>query len=122
MLVNRQIISVKGQPMHWRASGHKYGAKPVTIDGIRFASTKEGNRFAELKLLARAGEITSLQLQPVFEYRIRNQPIFKYVADFAYFTREGQQIIEDVKGVRTPLYKLKKKIIEAEYGITIMEL
>jgi hypothetical protein len=48
--------------------------------------------------------------------------MFTYIADFTYFEKDGQQVIEDVKGVRTPVYRLKKKIIEAEYGIAITEI
>lgn len=102
---------------------HKYGAKPVVIDGIRFASTKEGKRYAELKLLAKAGEIRCLELQTSFDFSIGGRHIFTYVADFSYFdVASGRTIIEDVKGVRTPVYKLKKKIIEAHHGIEITEI
>jgi hypothetical protein len=101
---------------------HKYGAVPVTIDGIRFASKKEGKRYAELKILAKAGEIRGLELQPEFLIRIRGDNIFTYKADFSYRTREGHRVVEDVKGVRTPLYRLKKKIVEAIYDIEIVEI
>ena len=46
---------------------NKYKAKPLTVDGIRFASQREGSRYRELKLLEKAGQITGLELQPVFE-------------------------------------------------------
>jgi hypothetical protein len=101
---------------------HKYGAKAVTIDGIRFASTKEGKRYAELKLLAKAGEINSLTLQPEFDFKVNGKKIFTYVADFSYFDRKDREIIEDVKGVRTPVYLLKKKLIESYHDIEITEI
>lgn len=101
---------------------HKYGAKVVTIDGVRFASTKEGKRYAELKLLARAGEINGLELQPRFPFHLNGELMFTYVADFAYYERGGKRIIEDTKGFRTPIFKLKKKIIETSFGITITEV
>jgi hypothetical protein len=105
---------------------HKYGAEPITIDGIRFASKREAKRYGELKLLAKAGEIMGLEIQPEFPWALHNVPIFVYRADFAYWIKpklgEMKKIIEDVKGVRTPLYKLKKKIIETEYFIEITEI
>jgi hypothetical protein len=101
----------------------KYGAKPVVIDGIRFASTHEGKRYAELKLLAKAGEINGLELQPKLNIWIGGKLVFSYIADFSYSDRKtGKTIFEDAKGVRTPVYKLKKKIIEAHYGIEIVEI
>lgn len=101
--------------------GHKYRAKPVVIDGIRFASTKEGKRYAELKLLAKAGEIKSLEVQPSFDFSIDGKHIFTYVADFSY-SKGGRFIVEDVKGIRTPVYKLKKKIIEIHHDVEITEI
>lgn len=95
------------------------------IDGIRFASIREGNRYAELKLLAKAGEICGLELQPVFEFEVHGNKVFKYIADFSYWTlRNGEpaRVVEDVKGVKTPLYRLKKRIIEAAYSIEIREV
>jgi len=100
---------------------HKYAAKSVVIDGIRFASTKEGTRYQELKLLFRAREISELQLQPKFGININGQQICWYTADFRYFSH-GKEIVEDVKGVRTPVYKLKKRLVEAVYGIKITEV
>ena len=101
----------------------KYGAQAVVIDGIRFASTKEGKRYAELKLLAKAGEINGLELQPKFLFKLRGAPVFTYIADFSYWTHNGRdRVVEDVKGIRTPLYRLKKKIIEIEHNIEITEV
>lgn len=107
-------------------SQHKYGAKATTVDGIRFASQKEARRYQELRLLERAGEVFHLLLQP--EYQLETVAVGSgvrrtlgvYRADFAYTTRSGD-VIEDVKGFKTPLYKWKKKHVEAQYGITILE-
>lgn len=98
----------------------KYRAIPTMIDNIRFASKKEAGRYCYLKWMLKVGRIRNLQIQPELEFWIDDKPIFKYRADFSYF--EGAQPVwEDVKGVRTPLYKLKKKIIEAHYKIQIRE-
>jgi hypothetical protein len=105
---------------------HKFNAVPTVVDGIRFASKAEAKRYAELKLLERAEEIASLALQPKF---FLNAPdtkggyvvIGEYRADFAYWKR-GAFIVEDVKGVKTDLYRWKKKHAEAEHGIKIVEI
>ena len=107
------------------AKRHKYGAKAVTIDGIRFASKKEGKRYGELKLLAKAGEINALHIQHEFNVEINGHKVFTYFADFSYWQGDddgGRMHYEDVKGVRTPVYKLKKRIVEAVYGIEITEI
>jgi hypothetical protein len=114
----RNIVKQAIQPKR-----HKYGAQAVVIDGIRFASKKEGKRYAELKLLAKAGEINGLELQPELPVASPNGTlIFTYKADFSYWTKAGKRVIEDVKGVRTPVYRLKKKIIEVLYGFEIVEI
>jgi hypothetical protein len=111
------------------ASKHKYHAKPKMVDGIRFASTAEARRYQELKMLEHAGEVTDLELQPKFPIYVcgrRNGELVKvctYIADFRY--RKGPTgllVIEDVKGVRTPVYRLKRKMVEAQYDIRIQEV
>ena len=98
----------------------KFGAKPVPIDGHRFPSKAEGARYQTLKLLERAGKITGLTLQPRFPMIVSGITIGHYVADFEYL--EGDvRIVEDVKGMKTPLYRWKKKHFEAQYGLKIRE-
>ena len=98
----------------------KYNARATTIDGIRFASKAEAARYTELKLLQEAGEIEALELQPRFEiWSAINQIANKidrihYIADFKYF-QDGRTIVEDVKGVLTPVYRMKKKMFLAGY-------
>ena len=100
---------------------HKYRAKVTVIDGIRFDSKKEARRYTELKLLERAGKIKELKLQPVFllqEGFYRNGKAVRqitYRADFEYLDEKGQRIVEDVKGVETQVYKLKKKLFLKKY-------
>ncbi len=104
---------------------HKYsvGAKERrTVDGIVFASIKEANRYGELKLMQDYGEIAHLELQPKFPLEVCGTVVANYIADFRYVDCRGKNtIIEDVKGVRTPVYKLKKKLVEAIYDIRIKE-
>ena len=102
---------------------NKYRNIKTTIDGITFASKKEGNRYRELLLLQRAGEISELELQPVFDLLINGIKIGKYIADFKY--REGSQgkyIVEDCKGIKTPVYRLKAKMVKAIHNIDIQEI
>lgn len=110
----------------------KYHAKPTIVDGIRFASKAEARRYQELKMLEKAGRIRNLKLQPklplVFypagaSRRVVN--VGSYIADFWYLAVDGgveRPVLEDVKGVKTPVYRLKKKMVEAIYGITITEV
>ncbi len=104
-------------------SKSKYGNIKTVIDGITFDSRKEAARFCELKLLQRAGKIDGLTCQVPFEVRLNGEKICVYVADFRYLDLETTgYVIEDVKGMRTPVYKLKKRLVEAQYGIVITEI
>ncbi len=112
-----------------RRNGHKYGAIPTTVDGIRFQSKAEAHRYQELRLLEKAGHIKGLELQPKFPIHVAHHrcgeltQVCVYIADFRY--REGPRgllKVEDVKGICTPVYKLKKKMVEAQYGIQITEI
>ena len=101
---------------------NKYSNKKVILDNIKFDSKREGNRYMELKILEEAGLIKELELQKEFEL----QPRFKkngktyrkisYKADFYYFDNHlGRYVVEDVKGFKTEVYKLKKKLFEYVY-------
>ena len=110
----------------------KYGNKKVRIGGYVFDSKKEANRYLHLKARLDAGEISHLEIQPVFKlcgrdgqplrYDSGRQP--KYIADFSYF--DGQKrVVEDVKSpaTRTPQYKLKKAIVQSMYpAVRIVEV
>jgi len=106
----------------------KYGAEKKEVNGKRFDSTKEANRYIDLAMLQDAKHITDLELQP--EYRIFVTPLAgvcpvsvgSYFADFRY-REAGESVVEDVKSkaTATPVYRLKKKLVEALYGITITE-
>jgi hypothetical protein len=99
----------------------KYGAKRTTVDGITFHSAGEARRYQELRLLEKAGEISDLELQPVFSLSVMGGEIGKYIADFQYWdTREGAQVVEDFKGFDTPLGKWKRKHAERQHGISVL--
>jgi hypothetical protein len=104
----------------------KYGAKPVMIDGIRFASQAEGRRYGVLKLLERTGEITNLELQTVVILaegvkvpgELRKRPAIRYIADFSYTDKYGHRVIEDCKGVETPVFRIKRHLLALQ-GIKV---
>lgn len=109
---------------------NKFHAKRTTVDGETFDSKREAARWCELKLLEKAGQIRRLRRQP--EFLLTVQPhggrqvaiVGKYRGDFCYDERYGAlwlPVVEDVKGVKTAVYKLKKRIVEAIYGIKIRE-
>lgn len=100
----------------------KYKNKKVVVDGHKFDSIKESHRYCELKLLKRAGKIKDLELQPKFELiptirtDIETLPKISYIADFMYQDCEsGKMIVEDVKGYKTDVYLLKKRLFLQKY-------
>lgn len=123
-----------------RSGGSKYHARKTTVDGETFDSIKEARRFAELKMLEKAGEISGLERQVKFVLIpaqrepddvgprggvIRGKLLERecaYIADFTYRDAEGRQIVEDTKGVRTPEYIIKRKLMLWIHGIRIKEL
>jgi hypothetical protein len=97
-------------------NNHKYGAIATELDGIRFASRAEARRYQELKLLVAAGEINSLVVHPQYplfpEDKRRKLRAVVYEADFMYIEEAtGTKVVEDVKGVRTAVYRLKRNIL-----------
>jgi hypothetical protein len=103
---------------------NKYGNKRVVVDGIRFDSKREAARWQELKLLERAGEIKGLERQVEYEL-IPKQPgerAVKYIADFRYIDHDGKTVVEDTKGVKTPVYILKRKLLLWVHGIRVVEV
>lgn len=119
----------------------KYRSRKTETDGIVFDSAKEAKRWQELMLLERAGKIAQLRRQKKFvlipaqrekdAVGKRGQPIkgkllereCAYYADFCYFDTERMAyVVEDVKGVRTPAYVIKRKLMLHKYGIRIREV
>src|SRR5512141_2795961 len=102
--------------------GNKLHARPTVVDNIRFASLGEARRYGQLKLLQAAGEITDLKLQVAYPLTVNGETVARYIADFVYVeVASGQQVVEDYKGMRTPIYKLKARLMKAVHGITILE-
>lgn len=100
----------------------KYHSQKVIINGIKFESKKEGDRYIQLKTLERVGLIKELELQKSFEL----QPTFRknrktyrsitYKADFYYYDNHLERyVVEDTKGFKTEAYRIKKKMFEYKY-------
>jgi hypothetical protein len=98
----------------------KYNAKRTEVDGRVFASKAEALRYSTLAILETAGEIKDLACQVPFPVFVNGKLICHYYADFTYHENRVY-IVEDVKGVKTAIYRLKKKLVEALYNITITE-
>lgn len=101
----------------------KYHSKRTIVDGISFASKKEAKRYGELKLLQRSGQIADLKLQSKIRCTVNSHHVCDYIADFFYIDRTTfRDVYEDAKGFKTPIYRLKKKLVAACTGIEIKEV
>lgn len=108
--------------MAWKNYNRPNKYKTI-VDGIKFDSIREAERYQELKLLEEAGKISHLELQPIvvlqdkFIYQGKTIRAITYRGDFAYFDhRVNRGVIEDVKGVETDVFKIKKKMFQKKYG------
>ena len=113
-----------------KIKSNKYHNTKVIYNGIKFDSKKEMERYKNLKILERTNYICNLELQKKFLLQEgytnakgkKIRPIY-YIADFYYYDYiDNKWVVEDVKGVRTDVYKLKKKLFEYKYNLTITEL
>ena len=102
---------------------NKYHSRRTSVNDMVFASAAEARRYEELLLLQHVREIQNLRCQVSYRIVVNGETICTYVADFQYFDcRKNETVIEDVKGVRTPVYRLKAKLMKAVNGITIQEI
>lgn len=99
---------------------NKYNNTWTEYNGVKYQSKKEANYAAELDLLKKAGEVKEWKRQKRFEITKRGKHICYYYIDFEVLTKKGIEYI-DIKGFKTNIYKLKKKLVEAQYGIKIIE-
>ena len=110
----------------------KYHNKIKEFNGIVFDSIKECERYKDLLILEKAGEIRDLRRQVRFELlpkmkgKNRNERAVHYVADFTYYRKNphgaDEYVVEDVKGMRTEVYKLKRKLMLYRKNISIEEV
>lgn len=102
----------------------KYNNVKKEVDGKKFDSTKESKRYLELKSMVERGEISELHEQVKFTFAHNGVKICSYIADFTY-SKNGKEVVEDVKSEMTkklPVYKMKKKMMVAFFGIEINEV
>jgi hypothetical protein len=104
----------------------KYKAVKTTLNGIKFDSKAESQRYAKLTALEKAGKITRLTLQPTyvlapsvkFAGAARAKPALRYKADF-FYVENGFHVVEDVKGMQTPAFKIKRHLMMSVHGIDV---
>ena len=106
---------------------NKYNAKKTTVDGMVFDSRREAKRYVELREMESNGEISGLKRQvreeliPPFDCRGKHFRGIYYVVDFVYTDSDGNVIWEDVKGMKTQIYLMKRKLVAYRYGKIIKE-
>lgn len=108
----------------------KYHSQKITVSGRSFDSIKEANRYSELVLAQRSGEISELKCQVTYVLipsqkgengKTIEKPV-KYIADFVYVDKNGSTVVEDTKGVRTADYIIKRKLMLYIHKIRIKEM
>ena len=114
--------AVEDGKAYQRSLRPKYGNRRTRV-GIRvFASRAEARRYLELDALQKAGAIKDLKCQVSFPIVVAGELVCRYVSDFTYLDGTGKMVVEDVKGMPTPIYKLKKKLMRAVLGIDVVEV
>jgi len=102
---------------------NKFRAKKTEFMGMKFDSKWEAERYGQLHKKFEAGEIEDLERQVRFNIVVNGHKICAYVADYTYFERDENDerhfVVEDAKGVETPEFKLKKKLMLAANDIDI---
>ena len=99
----------------------KYRNKRVKHDGMNFDSKAELKRWIDLEAMRKAGIVTDLRRQVSFSIDFNDVHICRYIADHVY-TMDGKEVVEDVKGYETDVYKLKRKLMLACHDIKIHEI
>lgn len=104
-------------------SRNKYKNQKVYVDGIKFDSQREANRYKQLKSLEKNNFIKNLRRQVIYELvpKQAGERAVKYIADFVY-TQDGETVVEDVKGFKTDAYIIKRKLMLYKYNIKIKEI
>ena len=102
----------------------KYNNTKIRVGGRLFDSKAEAARWQELQMLERAGEITELERQVEYELvpKQKGERAVKYIADFRYIDHDGKTVVEDTKGVKTPVWIIKRKLMLRVHGIRVREV
>src|SRR6185437_5596818 len=101
-------------------SRSKYRNQRTSCGMHEHDSRREAIRCGELQLLEKAHVISGLRTQQKIPLEVNGKLICNYVADWIYM-RDGKLIVEDAKGMKTAVYRLKKKLVAAVTGLEIVE-
>lgn len=123
------LNEMRDNPAERKKRDSKYGNTKVEDAGIKFDSKAEHKRWQYLVMLEKAGEIRDLKLQVPFlliPSQVRpsggiERPM-NYLADFTYVTKDGRNVVEDVKGAVTPEFRIKRKLMLFVFGIEVQEV
>ena len=119
--INQEVIA-ELEGLH-KKKRSKYGNEKIEVDGEEFDSKKEANRWVDLRLLLKAGEIGLLRRQVEYELNQGGTHSLIYKADFTYMmVKTGETVVEDTKGFLTREYKKKRRLMKKVHGITIKEV
>lgn len=123
-----RMTSKQFRDMQGKGRANKYGARKTCIDGHVFDSRREADRYATLKQMQDVGLIESLELQPAFPIIINDKQVYhesgrKLIVklDFRY-RQNGKVVVEDSKGARPRDWSFRKAIVQAIYGIKVVEV
>ena len=121
------VVVMRGKLLDQMRSRNKYGNTKVKLDGFTFDSLKERDRYLVLLMRQKMGEISGLQIHPKFRLLVNEEKLCTYVADFQYYVchsdiKGSTFVVEDVKGVKTAVYKLKKRLMKTILKIEIKEV
>lgn len=132
----------------------KLGNKAIIIDGQRFDSKAEARRYSQLRLLEKAGEVSDIRCQVMYELipghyeyvptgkifsrgarkgqkeykRVTVELPVTYRADFVYKDKDGNTVVEDVKGYTDPKsatyakFVIKRKLMLWIHGVKVKEV
>ena len=105
---------------------NKFGAIKTEYKGRIYDSKKEAKRAFELDAMIRAGEVTKVEYQPKYELVVNGTKVSNYFGDFRVYYPDGRVEVEDVKGLKRgasyQIFRLKKKLVKAIFGIDIIEI
>lgn len=106
-----------------RQTRSKFNNKKTLVDGRLFDSKAEAWHYLELKIAQTDGLIRDLECQPRYTLKVGGMKVCDYIADFRYVdVPTGETVVADVKGVKTAVYQIKKKLMRAVHGIEITEV
>lgn len=115
------VVDLNAQGKCSGCGGNKYHAKKVTVNGRRYDSQHEAEIVEPLFWRERQGEISNLRRQVRFDFVVNGVKIAFYKADATYYEENGKFIVLDAKGMRTRVYIMKRNLMLACHGISIVE-